>query len=328
MGTITLATGNRKKPPKQRATAKPILQLKVRGPGIRPGRIPVPELIRICKEAQNAINKQAEAMEGLKTKHPGPISGSIQNECTLELVAIKRGSTTLQFAAAKPQLPLFPDANNRANEAVSELASTLKSLGNGNKRKDIAPGVLHSLYNLGSVIGPKVVSGLEWIVPRNNGTKKMSAGITQSVQAKLAERISAPRKAMMPIEGVLDMADFRPSQNKCIIAPALGAEVVCTFDADKANVVYALLRKTVRVYGEAQIEPYSEKPISLAIKEIQEVPSLHFGKNIFKANFSIEDLSAAQGVKPIKTASELATNLDDTEDDLDAMLEEIYDSRH
>jgi hypothetical protein len=267
-------------------------------------------------------------MEGLKTKHPGPISGSIQNECTLELVAIKRGSTTLQFAAAKPQLPMFPGDANRANEAVSEVASTLKSLSNGNKKSDIAPGVLNSLYNLGSVIGPKVVSGLEWIVPQRNGVKKMSAGLTQSVQAKLAERISAPRRVMLPVEGVLDMADFRPNQYKCIIAPALGAEVVCTFDADKANVVYALLRKTVRVYGEAQIEPYSEKPISLAIQDIQEVPSLHLGKHIFAANLSIEDLAAAQSVKPIKAASELATNLTDVEDDFDTMLEEIYGSRH
>ena len=93
-------------------TKQPILQLKVRGPGVRTGRIAVPDLIRICQEAQNAVNRQAEAIEGRKTIHPGPITKSIQEECTLELVGIGRGSTTLKFALAHSQMKL--DERNRS----------------------------------------------------------------------------------------------------------------------------------------------------------------------------------------------------------------------
>src|SRR6266705_874511 len=76
-----------KKKQKSEGEAKPVLQLKVAGPGIRKGRVPVPELVRICQEAQNAIN--------------------IQEECTLELIGIHGNSpTTLDFDLRKPQLAL------------------------------------------------------------------------------------------------------------------------------------------------------------------------------------------------------------------------------
>jgi hypothetical protein len=84
---------------------------------VRRGRIPVPDLIRICQEMQNAVSRQAEAQEGKKTMHPGPVALSIQQECTLELVGIKGGSTLLQFDLAKPQIPLC----NAAESLVSEV---------------------------------------------------------------------------------------------------------------------------------------------------------------------------------------------------------------
>ena len=133
----------------------PILQLKIRGPGVRRGRIPVPDLIKICHEAQNAVTKQAEALEGRKTIHPGPTANVIQYECTLELMAIRPGSTTLQFGLAKPQMRLpFEDGGAFGAEVVSELAAVIKSLANGKKRS-IDPGVLQGIYRLASVMSAR-----------------------------------------------------------------------------------------------------------------------------------------------------------------------------
>ncbi len=74
---------------RQKKGAKPenknvLLQIKVDGPGIQKGRIPIPDLIRICQETQNAVNRQAEAIEGRSTIHPGPVAANIQHECTLD----------------------------------------------------------------------------------------------------------------------------------------------------------------------------------------------------------------------------------------------------
>lgn len=49
-------------------------------------------------------------------------------------------------------------------------------------------------------------------------------------------------------------------------------------------------------------------------------------KRLFFANASIEELAAAQNIKPVKTAAGLATEYPDDED-VDTMLEEIYASR-
>ena len=119
-------------PKKRVAPKKAVLKLKARGSAIRSGRIAIRDLIRICQEAQSSVNRQAEALEGLKTIHPGPVKETIRKGCTLDLVRIGRGSTTLSFIPAEPQERLeFPDKTTFASEVIDGLARTIKSLGNG-----------------------------------------------------------------------------------------------------------------------------------------------------------------------------------------------------
>jgi hypothetical protein len=301
------------------------LQLRVDGPGIRRGRVPIPELITICQEMQNAISRQAEALEGRKTVHPGPVSLIIRRECTLELVGISGGCATLQFDVAKPQVTL-EEIGTLADEAVDELAATIKSFGSAKQKNDIAPGVLRSLYNLGTVLETKRITSLQWIVPRRVGHKRVSADITKPLLKKIASKLSAPRKAVLTIDGILDMSDFRPSDRKCRIDPPIGVPLDCTFDPDKDDVILKLMRRPVRVSGEAEIQPFTDRPVVLHIQTIQELPSLELGKGLFFSNLSIAELAASQDVKPLKNASELASGVQD-EEDLDSILEEIYSSR-
>ena len=94
--------------------------------------------------------------------HPGPTTEAIRHECTLELIAIRESSTALDFALAKPQLPLaFDEMKTFGAEVVEELAQAIKSLGNGNKKKDIDPGVLQSIYGLSSVVETGRVSDIK-----------------------------------------------------------------------------------------------------------------------------------------------------------------------
>jgi hypothetical protein len=77
----------------------------------------------------------------------------------LELIGIRQGSTALDFAFAKPQLPLaFEDTKTFGAAVVEEVAQTIRSLRNGNKKKDIDQGVLQSIYALASL----VESGRVW----------------------------------------------------------------------------------------------------------------------------------------------------------------------
>ncbi|MBI3694084.1 MAG: hypothetical protein HY238_04490 [Acidobacteria bacterium] len=302
----------------------PALKLKVRGPGIRSGKIPVPDLIRICQETQNALNRQAEALHGRKTLHPGPTAGPIQEECTLELTGIRKGTTTLQFGLAKPQLPI-PDAVTPGMDAIGELSIAIESLSNG-QRKIIDPGVLLALYELGGVVESRAVEEVEWIAPKKGRRKSVKAAINKAVRQKVAARLSAPRKVIVQVDGVLDMADFKPKERKCRIDPAIGASVLCTFDRDKENEIYALLRKPVRAIGQAVLQPYTDRVESVHVDSIQILPSLSLGEGNFLADSSISDLAKSQQVKPLRTVTILHGGIPEDED-VDEFLQAIYDAR-
>lgn len=311
---------------KRPRTEKPILELRARGPGVRPGRVPVPDLIRICEEAQRAINRQAEALEGRRTLHPGPIVDQLRQECTLELIGLKRGSTRLQFGLARPQTHIqFPDQATFGEDVVGELARTIKSLGNGNKH-EADPGVLQALYGLSAVTERRQISEIEWIALKGGTRKKITASVTAKVHERAAARLSAPRKAVRQIDGILDMADFKPDDQKCRVDPAIGAPVFCTFDERNATEIQLLIRQPVRVCGEATIAPYSDRIESLHIEKIERLPSLSLGKENFFAESSLSELASAQKVRPIKEMSTFATGFPEDED-IDAFLEEIYAAR-
>ncbi len=321
-----MATNVARKQQTQSLANAPVLRLRVRGPGVRSGRISVPDLIRICQETQNAVTRQAEALEGRKTIHPGPTTQLIRHECTLELVAIRKGSTTLEFALAKPQLFLpLEEVGTFATTVVQELADTIKSLGNGNKKTNIDPGVLGSIYGLGSVVAPKRITGVEWISPKRDGRQQIRAIVDTIVRERAAKRLSSPTKVSRFVDGILDMADFRPRDRKCRIDPAIGTPVMCSFRPEDEHVIQTLLRQPVRASGIATIQPYTGRIELLDISSIEALPSLSLGEGNFLASQSIQQLIEAQSVKPIRDISRFAGIIPD--DEIDDFVSDIYQSR-
>jgi hypothetical protein len=301
------------------------LQLKLRGPGIRSGRISIPDLLKICQEAQNTVNKQAEALKGRKTIHRGPTAAAIQQECTLELVGIKPNCTTLEFDLAKQQMA-FPLTPGFGAEVVGEVAETIKKLRKRKPSDGIDSGVLLSLYKLSGIVASRRISSIEWVTGRANGHKQAAVPITHAVREHAAKRLSQPQNVVAQLDGVLDMADFKPQEFKCRIDPPVGVSVTCTFDRSLENEVYRLLRKPVRVKGQGVIQPYTDRVDTIHIEEIKELPSLALGEGNFAADRSIADLAQIQKVTPLKDASTLAGGIPE-EEDLDAFLNDIYTAR-
>ena len=303
----------------------PILTLKVDGPNVRKGRIPVPDLIKICAEAQNAVTRQAEALEGRRTVHPGPTTAGIRRECTLELVAIGSGSTTLGFDISKPQMLIpFDDLRTLGIDAVSELADTIHSLGNGDKKENLDPGVLRSIYGLGGALDGGVTS-LRWIVPKAGAKRPVNSAITKKVRERAAERLSRPTFMAMHIDGILEMADFNRKDRKCRIDPAIGAPVVCSFGAELEDRVYSLMRTSVRATGIGKIPPYSDRVESLSVESIEPLSSLSLGEGNFFASPTINQLAEAQGIGSLIRAQALAGVIPDEE--LDDFVSTIYSAR-
>ena len=301
-----------------------MLRLRVHGPKVKNGRIPVPDLVKICQELQNAVTRQAEAIEGRKTIHPGPASALIQRECTLELVGIRKGSTKLEFELSKPQRPLIPDEEIGV-EVVRELTGVIKSLGNGN-RENVDPGVLQGLYGLSEIVNTQRVTSIDFVSPKVGRKSAVSATFNERVTARIAERLSSPWKSEVKVDGVLDMADFKEKDLKCRIDPPIGASISCTFTADQADLIQSLMRNPVRVIGDATMQPYTNRIEVVVIRSIQPFPALFMGEGTFFSDRTIGQLASDQNVGPIKDSSSLSGWFGKDEN-VDDFLTEIYNAR-
>src|ERR1700684_96260 len=109
-----------------RKTKPPLLEIKISGPGIAPGHIALGLLYKICHEAQEAVNRQAQAIESKATGRP--ITEAAMRECRLELVGLRKGSTILRFSPASKQRSLLPETELLGVEAVSEVATALRAV--------------------------------------------------------------------------------------------------------------------------------------------------------------------------------------------------------
>jgi hypothetical protein len=295
---------------------KPLLKITVTGPGLRSGHIPIPLLVKICEEAQRAVNRQAKALAG-KPLGPGRHTAEVVQECTLDLVGLKRGSTTLDFVPASEQQSLLPISM----EAVSGVGAALKFVTSKRSKAptpDIA--VLDSLDSLGEIFA-QGVENMKWIIPAHNGTRQVSAQFNVKVLTKLKTRLQKP----LPLadespegqpsdyfEGTLELTEGRGR-----IVPAVGAPTLFNFGSDKASAVLQATRKPVK----ATVDPKTHK---LENVEITSSPVIEGNRRFFVTK-TIEQLIAEQGIHPIKDLRSLAGAIPD--DDVDEFVAGIYRDR-
>jgi hypothetical protein len=291
---------------------KPLLKIRVTGPGLRSGHIPIPLLLKICSEAQKAVNRQAKAFAG-KSLGPGRHTAEVVQECTLDLVGLKKGSTTLDFVPASDQQSLLPIGM----EAVSGVSAALQFV---TRKRGKAPApdiaVLDSLNSLGEVF-TSGVEKLQWIVPAHNGTKRVSA----EFNAKVLPKLKAQLQPRLPL--AQESPDTQPSdsfegtleltEGKGRIVPAVGPPTLFNFGSDKATAVLEATRKPVRATVDA-------KTHKLRDIELANLP----GKGDFFSSKTIDQLIAEQGVRPIDDLSLFGTLSDD---EVDALLAEIHQGR-
>lgn len=307
-----------------------VLRLKVKGSHIRPGRIPVPELIAICTQAQLAIHRQAEALEGRKSLKPGPKSAGVLEKCTLEVFAIGRGSAVISFAEPDPEpLPqadmlAFPgiEMPTLGETAVLAVVNSINSVRRG-KLDVVEEGVIRSFQELGELLN-NGVSSIEWIAPRG-ARKRTVAVFDQKVRDRVHETLQQPTTKLLTLDGILEMADFKPSDLKCLIHTEGDFRVPCSFTQDMADAVYRALRHATRIKGIATLNPQSKRPEAIELKSVEVLNPKLIDAESFFVGQSLQDLATAQGIgvdSPIATAEEVGSD-----EDLDAFLANIYSLR-
>ncbi len=301
------------------------LVVKVTGPQIHTGRMPIPELLILCQHVQSAVERQAEALEGRRTLRPGPTIQKVVAECTLELVSLGKGSAVLGFEPANDQRDL-PHVRTRALEAIGGVVDSIDALGKGRDR-EIDPGVLDSLKGLGDVLKGRRVKTLQLSAAVAGQRKRLRATFNANVYKKVEKRLRPPTTRPVSVDGVLEMADFKPGDHKCRLHPNLGPMVLCTFGANLADQVYAVLRQPVHVEGKGTFNPHTGRLESVVLKCVEPLNPLVVNSGSFFTGWTLDQLAQMQAVDPLRDPKVLSGGWPDDED-VDDVLDDIYGRRH
>jgi hypothetical protein len=302
----------------------------VNGPHIKPGRIPIPELLVLCQHAQSAVNRQAEVLRGKRGLRPGPTATLVKDECTLELFAIGKGSAVMSFAGPesqpRPQGDLDLDMEKLGEAAVRKVIASIRNL----KKKQTVPsmdiGVKRSLQEMGVLLSNGVRT-IEWSTPGVRGKqRRMTAVFDSDTRDRINEVKPSASTRTIDIDGRLEMADFKLEDLKCIIHTPEGNRVTCSFTSDLEDDVYKALRHVARVTGDADINPTTKRPEHIALSTVRVLDPFFGNAGEFFSGLSVEQLTKAQGVDP---AHDLRTlkNAWPENDDVEAFLAGVYQAR-
>jgi hypothetical protein len=287
---------------KPRSRPKSILRLKVKGPHIKSGRVPIPELLVICQQAQTAVNRQAEVLRGKRGLRPGPTATLVKDECTLELFSISRGSAVMHFAGAEPrpdpQAMLDIDIAKLGEAAVREVGTALRSA--KSKRTPVAMdlGVKRAFQEMGKLLS-NGVTRVEWSVPAVPGHQRaMTAVFDEAVRARIDDSTQGTSSKPVNLDGRLEMADFKLGDLKCIIHTPDGQRVACSFASDIEDEVYEALRHVARVTGTATINPKTKRTEHIVLSSVKRLDPFLGENEGFFTPLNLEQLTRAQGVDP------------------------------
>lgn len=319
-------------------TKEPFLTIRVEGPEIGSGRIPIEHLLTLLGETWKALLRYGQRLQGEReSTRRGPKRKNIKQALSLELVEITHGSpaTMLHFTPPMKQLELW-------NQGVISLyEEAFRGLQQAEEEKAPLPhgfdrGVLMAWRDVG-LLFEKGVTEITFSI--NHRDTPLIAKYTATGCEIIQKRIQGPETNILSIEGRLLMADFKEYGTRCRIHPPVGDPVLCLFDEEQKEEVLENILRFVRIVGEAKTDPNSGKIRSLKIHDIKALQEreeeaselLPEGRPLpqafdFWKSWSIEELAQMQGVQSVNDVSVLLGGWPGDVDD--GFEDEIQKLRH
>jgi hypothetical protein len=286
------------------------LELRLVGPLVDEGRLPLSELQRVSSRLRTTLRDVAIVLSDHgPSGRGGRVKKFIEQAVDLNVVGSpRRGSFVLELEAPTPSMPdqealfddLGPELAERAMDAfvsgVGTLSDDLEQLPSGFDR-----GVLQAVSGFNQTFN----QGIEEVALKIiNGKQKAPEAVLTPDRVAAAKRlIKKPIKAHTVIEGTLRMVDDRTLECRVERPPTIS--VTCFFDEKDRDVVWEAGkgRRLVRVVGEGEFHPDQREPRKVWASSIQVLyEELPFDPSLFWRHQEIDELAERQRVHRTRLA--------------------------
>lgn len=307
------------------------LMVRLRGPGVREGRLLLADLAQLGRQLQMAVDRVARVLAGEASLRPGRRPEELRSACALEVVASGEGSFELRLGLRHEQAGL--PGLDLGEEALEKMVAGLDLL--------VGPGEpLPAGYDLGVLAAWRETlslfnHGIEAIELHLRTARHERRAIYDAyVHRRVVERMREPVRNLRAVEGRLLMVDFRELGFRCRVHPSAGAPVDCVFDERLAESVYDNLRSLVRVTGEAEEDPETHRIRRLRLRDVEpvavETRTGLLDAEEFWREPTLDDLASEQGMACAQRLEDLvgaAADLWSSDEEFDRFVEDIRDRR-
>jgi hypothetical protein len=311
------------------------LSIRLSGGSVRPGHIPISQLLRLMTEFNKALQRVGRVLMGeVESVRKGPVERNIRDVIALDLVEVSHGSpaTVLGLERACGQLSF--EGLDFGQLIIEKCLAGLEAVQSEDAGMPAAfdSGVILALRDLGLVF-EQGVSEIRFTL--NRPAQPLVARYTETGYKRVQERIQGPQLNIRTIEGRLLMADFKEHGTRCRIHPSVGDSVMCFFIEDQKEEVYENILHFVRVSGEARQDPATGKITSIQLHDIRRLENreqerqdlLPQGTPLpteFWQAPSLDTLAEIQGTQPVHDVSTLfGTWPGELDDGFEALIRDL-----
>ena len=294
--------------------------------------IALKDLALLANGVQRAVYRIARLLAGedISTKK-GQVPGDIAATCTLQLTELRKGSLVMEVRVPEQDQTSFEELTlgERAVHSLVAGLDQVRTSGTGMPRGYDA-GVLMAWRETARLLGDGI-SAIRFST--SMGGTPVASTLDHETNSAISRRLRAPVHNMRVVEGRLLMGDFKETNYRCRVDPAVGTSVRCTFDESHEDAVLEALTHMVRVTGEATEKDGKIAELKIADIEMLSEDASKGGAPVaasFQASPTIEELAEIQNVRIHRSVDDLYGDFwpeDESADDFVASMRSWRDYR-
>jgi hypothetical protein len=313
---------------------RPGFSIKIEGPRVGEARLSANDLATIILRTQQALKRIGQVLYGESSVGKGRKKREIEELCELFVVGWKPGSAVAEVELAEPpaQMSLFGYIGDESLKAFlngmtrikDEPIETLHMVLRG-----FDPGVLQTCDFLGRVLDHGVDT-LTFQPIRLEAADPVT--FDRLVREKVRGLLRKPLdQRQVEKVGRLEVLDGHRGLQGCLWEPH-GTKWLCIFKPEHLELLPDAWLRTVKVIGEAVIEPNKERVINVVsvVPLEEEIAESALSGEVERAPFwtslPLEELAELQGVQPADDLDQISA-LWPVDDDPDRMLAHILEER-